>query len=216
MVAGPVLVCTVDGHMLVIVGVELLTIKLQEIFCVLFAAGTPDAVMVTLPVYGFDCGVSAVGSTTMLSVRSSPGSTMPVDGVTVSQLVPATAAVNETGSPLVDSVTVWAGTGVGGATKLSVVVLSVKVGSGALTFSVTGMASGVTTPDTVTFTTAEYMPTPRLVGFTRMVSVPGVFPESGLTVTHNADDGAIAVVNGGVPVLARTETLWTPGICPPI
>lgn len=89
----------------------------------------------------------------MDSVRlcCAPGSTTPTDGLTVSHGEPE-VAVNEIGAPLVDNVTVWSGTGTGGAVRLNAVGLTVSVEGGAVTVRFTGIDTGVATPDTVTTT----------------------------------------------------------------
>ncbi len=82
---------------------------------------------------------------------------------------------------------------------------------GSVTFRVTGMLSGLATPLTVTLTDERYIPTGRLVGFTRTLKLPGSVPLLGLTVSQRSVDGEIAVVYPGFPELAFTETLCAAG-----
>src|SRR5271157_5359616 len=94
-----------------------------------------------------------VGSALMVITSCSPGSTTPAVGLTVSHLAPA-VAVNEIGPAVVESSTLWAGGGIGGATMVIAVALKVSVAGGLVTVSVTGMLNGLVTPVIVTMIVA--------------------------------------------------------------
>ena len=78
--------------------------------------------------------------------------------------------------------------------KLTVVELTVNVGSGAVTISVTGIKTGDANPVAATLTEALNVPTGRPVGLKRTVSDAGSLPESGLTVSQRAFEGVTDVV----------------------
>jgi hypothetical protein len=87
----------------------------------------------------------------MLSIARSPGKTMPTAGETDSQAAPA-VAVNAMGDPLVDSITVCAMDGVGGALKIRLFVLKLKVDGGEVISKLTVTTAGDATPETVIVT----------------------------------------------------------------
>jgi len=213
MVCAPPLIGNVAGHTLVMAGFVLLTVRLTVMLCAL--APAPDAVTVIFPTYAAAWGARLDASTEIVRTSRSPGSTTPTVGVTCSQAAPE-AAENEMGVPFVDSVTVCAAGGIGGAVKLSVVELKVTVDGGEVTANVTGMFRGFVMPVTVTVTVALYVPTARLVGLARKLRVPGSLPVSGLTVNHSVFVPAIAVVNAGVPAFVFTETTCAAGSAAPI
>lgn len=148
-------------------------------------------------------GASAVASTVTVMVACSPGSTMPTVGDTVIQVAPEVAE-NEIGELLVVNVTVCGADGSGGAMKLSVAGVKLKVEGAAVTFSVTGIASGAAAPTTVSVTDDTYVPTARLSGLTVTLRVAGKVPLSRLT-DNQKSVGGVAVVNPGLPTLAFIE-----------
>src|SRR5882762_2458739 len=114
MVWAPPLIGKVAGHTLVMVCVALFTVRLTVMLSALEPA--PDAVTVIFPTYTAACGARLDASTEIVRTSRSPGSTTPTVGVTCSQAAPE-AAENEMGVPFVDSVTVCATGGTGGAVK---------------------------------------------------------------------------------------------------
>jgi hypothetical protein len=76
---------------------------------------------------------------------------MPTAGETDSQAAPA-VAVNAMGDPLVDSITVCAMDGLGGALKIRLFVLKLKVDGGEVTSRLTVTTAGDATPETVMVT----------------------------------------------------------------
>jgi hypothetical protein len=114
------------------------------------------------------------------------------------------------GAPSVDSVTVWAADGLGGTLKVRVAGFNDKVEGGEVTFSVTGITDGAAAPVTVIVIEEVYCPTGMLVGLTLTLRLAGRLPLSMLTVSQKSVAG-VAVVNDGVPELARIETFCALG-----
>jgi hypothetical protein len=120
----------------------------------LFVVGTPVAPITIFPVYGAACGTRLLLSTDTVSVVGIPGSTTPARGLTVIQVAPCGAAVNEIGPPVVFRTTIWSAGGFGGVAKSSTKALTVSEGRGAVTVNVTGIAM-VANPVAATFKFAE-------------------------------------------------------------
>ena len=135
-------------------GVSEFTSRLTLTFWVWFAAGTPDALMAILPVYGVALGSSALGFADTVRVVGTPGNTTPLAGATESQATPWADTVNVTGPPVVVSCNVCVAGGVGGDVKLIEEALTVSVGGGDVTTNVTGMTAGLAKPATVNWTLA--------------------------------------------------------------
>jgi hypothetical protein len=88
------------------------------------------------------------------------------------------------GESLVDSVTVCATDGLGGAVKIKLLALRVKVDGGEVISSPTVTTAGEATPATVIVTADVYVPTARLVGFTSTLMEAGKVPLSKLTMSQ--------------------------------
>ena len=151
-------------------------------------------------------GVRFAPSAVTVKVSSSPGKTIPSVGVTLSHVAPA-VAVNEMGEPLVDNVMVCAAAGFGGALNVRVAGFSDNVEGAAVTFRVTGIATGAAAPVTVSVMAETYCATERLVGFTVTTRVAGRLPELRFTWSQKSVAGVVTV-KAGVPELPRTEMLW--------
>ena len=93
-----------------------------------------------------ELGVNPALFTPTVSVIGAPGSTMPLDGVTVIHGALVGTAVNGTGPPVVVSVKVCVAGGLGGVLKLMLVALKPNVAMGPSTVSVTGMLSVLANP----------------------------------------------------------------------
>ena len=158
-------------------------------------------------------GARLEASTSMVSVIVSPGTTIPIAGETISHAAPA-VAVNEIGAPLVVRVTVCTGAGFGGAVKLRLVALKLRVDGAAVTCSVTFTTAGAATPATVMVTEDKYAPTARLVGFTITLMVAGRVPALVFTVSQKSA-GGVDVVNVGLPVLGFTVNVCALGRAEP-
>ena len=98
--------------------------------------------------------------------------------------------------------------------KVRLLGLTVNVGIGAETVSVTGIACGeLVAPDPMTVMDAEYVAADSPVTFAVTVNDPGAVVEAGAIRSHGAAVDALQL-NVPVPVLLMFTTCWA-GLLPP-
>jgi hypothetical protein len=143
---------------------------------------------------------------------------MPSAGATFSHATPDAAAVNDMGSPLLDTEIPWAAGAGWSVWKVNARLAgsTAGVGGGFRTVRVTLTAAGLAAPVAVISTTAEYVPASSDPGLTRTPNEPPVLPAAGLTISHGAAGGAEAAKSTAGPVPLRfTSTFCSGGSAPP-